>query len=166
MTYGLCAWCRAGHMTPANWCKELTLLSEAESSLSSSPFRLRGSRAAHEDSACKHKSSQKSQAPEAPIASLDKSYAGGGMWSGGEARLCSVPWNRMLGTLGTSGASLLGCDSIQAAEWPLAFLSLMEETQVLPLPHTYLQGCHLTPRLVEEKLIYERGKQNKNKRSK
>lgn len=72
----------------------------------------------------------------------------------------------MLGTLGTSGAYLLGCDSIQAAERPLAFLSLMEETQVQPLPHTYLQGCHLTPQLVEEKLIYERGKRNKNRLSK
>lgn len=153
-------------MTPAKWCTKLTLLSEAESSLSLSLFRLMGSRAAHEDSACKHKSSQKSQAPEAPTASLNKSYAGGGIWSGGEARLCSVPWNRMLGTLGTSGAYLLGCDSIQAAERPLAFLSLMEETQVQPLPHTYLQGCHLTPQLVEEKLIYERGKRNKNRLSK
>lgn len=41
-TYGLCAWCGAWHMTPANRCTELTLLSEAESSLSSSPFRLGG----------------------------------------------------------------------------------------------------------------------------
>lgn len=95
MTYGLCAWCRAGHMTPANWCTELTLLSEAESFLNSSPFRLRGSRAAHVDSACKHKSSQKSQAPEAPIASLDKSYEGGGMWPWGwsAALFCPLKQN-------------------------------------------------------------------------
>jgi hypothetical protein len=32
--------------------------------------------------------------------------------------------------------------------------------------HTYLLGCHLTPQLVKEKLIYKRGKQNKHKCSK